>query len=264
MLDLSYSLGNQSPRLASDVPLAEHIRAVAPSGFKLVGIDDWYLDQWERGDQDLASLRRLLDAQGLRCSDVGPLRVADERSTLEAMHRLAHAGRVLEARWIPVVVNADGPERGALLARCSAIAVEAGVGLAVEFIPWTALPSLEAARRLIREVDDPSVRILLDVFQLDRSSSTWAEAEALDPEEIGFIQLCDALGNSADLRFDSSHRRALPGAGELDLTPLKRLLARAAWDGIVSLEVLSAELRAQDPRAVAAEAFRAARACLGA
>jgi sugar phosphate isomerase/epimerase len=260
MITLSYNLGNHSPRLESTLTLADHVRAVGASGFRHIGLDDWTLDRWEQSGGDSQSLRDLLTSHELTCSDVGPLRIGGERATLDAMSRLADAASVLSASWIPVVVGSTEP--AALLRRCAAIAAEVSIGLAVEFIPWTSAPTLAAARRLVDEVGHPSVRLLLDVFQLSLSGGSWSEVAALPTDIIGLVQLSDALPKSDDLVFDSSHRRALPGTGELDLQPLRQVLVDLTWDGIVSLEVLSAELRAADPHAVAVAAHRTASACL--
>jgi sugar phosphate isomerase/epimerase len=50
-----------------------------------------------------------------------------------------------------------------------------------------------------------------------------------------------------DLVYESRYRRAVPGAGIFELVEFAGVLAELRYDGIISLEVLSADLRSRPP-----------------
>ena len=62
---------------------------------------------------------------------------------------------------------------------------------------------------------------------------------------------------SDDLMYETTQRRALPGEGRFDLTRFATCLRSRGWDGPVSVEVLSAEMRSW-PREVFARRVHAA------
>ena len=258
-MELAYNLGNHSPRLGSDITVADHAVAVSRAGFKLVELDDWTFDRWEDLGGDPSSLAKMLADLDLACFGFGPLRIRDSRSSLAAMDRLVAAVGPLAARWVPVVVYSDDDGRTRLIRRCAEQASDLDVGLAIEFIPWSSAPNLATARALVTEVDHPSVKLLLDVFHIGCGGASWMEIADLQSSDIAMVQLSDIVEPiSDDLAFESSHRRRLPGYGQLDLPRFFETLRDIGWDGVVSLEILSDELRSADPEVVARTALHAA------
>jgi sugar phosphate isomerase/epimerase len=64
-------------------------------------------------------------------------------------------------------------------------------------------------------------------------------------DDIAYVRFTDALEpESPRLVRETLHRRALPGEGVLELDRFAGTLLDRGWDGLVSVEVLSAELRA--------------------
>jgi len=59
---------------------------------------------------------------------------------------------------------------------------------------------------------------------------------------------------SGRLGRETMHRRALPGEGILDLVRFAATLLDRGWDGLVSVEVLSEELRASPIEEIARRA----------
>jgi len=255
-MQLAYSLGNHSARFAGDVTFARHLRSAVAAGFTSVEVDDWTFAGGElRADPH--RLASLLSAHEAACATFGPLRVGDAASTEAAMDVLEPVLHAVHPPWVPTVVYDRGPTTVGSLRRCADRAREAGSGLAIEFIPWTAAATLDEARALAAAVGRPSVKILVDTFHVGCGSATWTEVESLAADEIAMVQLSDVrLPVVGDLQHASSHRRLLPGDGDLDLSRFGRALVAKGWDGLVSLEVLSEELRRQDPVRSTSDAWR--------
>jgi sugar phosphate isomerase/epimerase len=254
---LAYSLANHSARFETGVSVIDHATAVSRAGFRLVEIDDWTLKRWEASGGTASSLAQEFAALELACLTYGPLRVRDEAATLAAMAHLAGALEPLSPSWIPVVVYSTRSDVASLLRRCADQASELNVGLAVEFVPWTGLADLAAAQALVAEIGRDSVRLLVDLFHLGREGGEWSDIANLRDADLAMIQLSDRLGSAGeDPSFESSNRRVLPGQGVLDLSSLFETLRATGWDGAVSLEILSAEFRSDDPGAVARAAWQ--------
>jgi sugar phosphate isomerase/epimerase len=105
-----------------------------------------------------------------------------------------------------------------------------------EFGPALTVGDLDAALAAVRHVGRPDFRLLIDTMHLVRSGSTAADVAALDPDLIGYVQLCDA---PLEPRFESYMEEAMfermaPGTGELGLLEVVRALPR---DRVFGLEI---------------------------
>ncbi len=88
--------------------------------------------------------------------------------------------------------------------------------------------------------------LLIDSWHVGFGDSTWKDLAEVPLDDIAYVQFTDALEpDSRDRPIrETLHRRALPGDGVLELDRFARTLLDRGWDGIVSAEVLSADLRA--------------------
>ncbi len=116
------------------------------------------------------------------------------------------------------------------------MAGDRGLEVTTEFAPCLGVADLSTALAAVRYVNDAGFRLLIDTMHLVRSGSGPAEISALDPELIGYVQLCDAPWET---RFDdyfeeAMNERMAPGAGELGIAELLRVLPR---DRVFGLEV---------------------------
>ena len=86
---------------------------------------------------------------------------------------------------------------------------------------------------------------MIDSWHFHFSDNTWDDLAAVPLEDIAYLQFTDALEPEYRERMirESLHRRALPGEGMLELDRFATTLLEKGYDGIVSVEVLSAELR---------------------
>jgi sugar phosphate isomerase/epimerase len=86
---------------------------------------------------------------------------------------------------------------------------------------------------------------MLDSWHFCFSDNTWEDLAAVALDDIAYVQFTDALRPEYRDRMirESLHRRALPGQGVLGLDRFAATLLDRGWDGTVSVEVLSAQLR---------------------
>lgn len=145
------------------------------------------------------------------------------------------------------------------IARVADTFAAAGVRLALEFVPYTAVRSLGEARAVCARVGYERCGLLVDTWHLARSGGSPVDLEDLGPGEIAGVQVADAAASAADdLAEESRRARLLPGDGVIDFAAVAAVLNRLGYDGPVGTEVLSVGLAAQTPEAVADACFRAA------
>ena len=116
------------------------------------------------------------------------------------------------------------------------MAAERGMESTTEFAPGLTIANLSAALAAIRHVGRSHFRLLIDTMHLIRSGSTPADLAALDPDLIGYVQLCDVpLVSRFPTYFqEAMTERMVPGQGELPLLDILKVVPR---DRVVSLEV---------------------------
>jgi sugar phosphate isomerase/epimerase len=116
------------------------------------------------------------------------------------------------------------------------MAAAAGMQTTVEFGPGMTIGALPTALAAVRHVARKDFRLLVDTMHLARSNSGAADLAALDPDLIGYVQLCDAplVPENPSYMDEAMHERKVPGTGEL---PLLDILSALPRDRVVSLEV---------------------------
>ena len=133
---------------------------------------------------------------------------------------------------------------------------ERGLLVHLEFLPWTTLPDLAAALDVVERAGRANGGVTLDAWHHFRSGGDAAAVAAAPGDRILAVQLDDAPARpEADLVEETTHRRLLPGAGELDLTGLLRSLQAIGSPAPLGVEVFSDALAAQPADEVARRAF---------
>jgi sugar phosphate isomerase/epimerase len=220
--------------------LDNYLGAVADAGFPSVSLS---LDQLA-GEPERAT--ELLAAHGLRCHDVIGLRVSrHEEEVRQQTQQLAQAAEVLGADFVLALfwsrVNDESIDR---FGRCADVVAGVGARLALEMPPIGELNSIGASLGIIEAVGLERAALMIDTFHFMRGSSTWVELESFPLETLGYVQFDDALAPvTDDVMNETVNRRAMPGDGEFDLHRFTTTLGARGWAGLVSVEVLSAELR---------------------
>jgi sugar phosphate isomerase/epimerase len=136
------------------------------------------------------------------------------------------------------VVSLD-PDLGRTLDQLGAVvemAANHNIETVVEFVPIFTISDLPTALAAIRHVGRRDCRLLIDTMHFGRSAARISELAAVDPELIGYVQLCDAplVPTIADYMEEAMFERRVPGEGEL---PLRDILAALPRNRVVGLEV---------------------------
>jgi sugar phosphate isomerase/epimerase len=262
MPELCYETIQFSPFIdpGSEADLPGQIRAAGAAGFEWIGIDAPSVAQHRERGGTLGELARMLREAGLRCLEVQPLIVsADAAPTLASAREAAELAQAFGAPWIQSGLTA-APDAGVLdnLARAADVARAAGARLALEYLPFTPLRSIRDTLDAIDRAAVPDARVVVDTWHFFHGPETWADLEALPLERLAYPQFDDAPElESDDLMYETTQRRALPGEGHFDLARFVHCLRSRGWDGPVSVELLSAEMR-RWPREVFARRVHAA------
>jgi sugar phosphate isomerase/epimerase len=225
------------------------LAGAAAAGFRRVGLDD--LTVAGRDPDDVAAVLR---AHGLTCTDVGVLRVG-EGDVHEASAGLAALASATGAGvCIAALYTATAAEAIPLLRAATTILAESGVRAALEFVPYGALPTLSDAVEVCEAVGWERCGLLVDTWHFFRSREPLERLHSLDRSQIALVHINDALPlASDDLVHESRFRRAPLGAGTFELAEFAATLAELRYEGVVSIEVLSGDLRSRPPAAGARE-----------
>jgi sugar phosphate isomerase/epimerase len=185
----------------------------------------------------IVAAKQALSASGVSVLEVSNV-VLDGTFSAEEARAFATFAAAIGARVLQVVGWDDLVDRAVEnLALVADLAADVGLGVVVEFMPYSQTKTLGDALQLVTEVDRPNVKLLLDSLHLFRSGGTVADVAAVDPHHFGVIQLSDAPTKAPayeDLRPESIGNRLIPGTGEF---PLHELLAALPGDLPISLEV---------------------------
>lgn len=173
---------------------------------------------------------------------------------------LLEAGAALKAK--AVLVAGDDTDEARLTdgyARLCELMAPYGMTADLEFMPWTAVPDVKTALRVINNAGKPAnAGILVDALHFGRSNTTLDDVRAIPRELLHYAQICDAQAGTHFSTEQMIHtarcERLLPGEGNIDV---KGLFNALPADLPVSVEVVHFERMAQ------MTASEWARHCLG-
>jgi sugar phosphate isomerase/epimerase len=251
-----------------DLGPVEAVRAAAAAGYDLVGLRLLPAAPGEpdypimTDDRLLAETAAALRDTGVGVADVEIVRLKPE-TWVRAFEPFFERAERLGAR--NVLVAGDDPEEARLTERFAALARlarEHGLTVDLEFMPWTKVPDLAAARRIVEAAGEPNGGVLIDALHLDRSGSTLAEVRALPRGRTHYVQFCDAPADydrsDAGLIDVARRARLMPGEGGIDLAGLARAIPP---DTVISVEIpnhaLAARMAAAERAALALRKTRA-------
>jgi len=168
--------------------------------------------------------RRLADRNVRVCNvEYFPL---DSNPPFDRFRKGMAIGNALGARMAVTHIHDPEPSRAAEnLARLADLAAEHGLDVGLEFMPLSpACPSVHRAADYVRAAGRRNVRIGVDALHLARSGGTPADIARIDPQLIGYAQLCDGpVGVSADYLAEALDRQ-IAGHGSFPLVALAQAL----------------------------------------
>lgn len=168
----------------------------------------------------MRATRRALAQTGIAVNDIEFVRITPDldpaalRPFLDAGAELG-AGHVIAAPYDP-----DPARLADRLAALSRLAAERGLGVVLEFFPWTVVPDLPSALAVADRAGG-DVSVLADSLHFDRSGSSLAALRATPAARLPFVHLADARVHppyfEAELLHTARDERLAPGDGDIDL-----------------------------------------------
>jgi sugar phosphate isomerase/epimerase len=224
--------------------VSELLRAAASAGFRAVGVDA--LSAGTLGVDAGDHIGELLRQHRLVCTEVGVLAVRPGADAGAA--ELAKLAVSTGARTCVTVADLQaGRDLVAALEACAEVLTDAGVRMALEFLPYGPLANLADAVAVCDAVGWERCGVLLDTWHFFNSGRPWELLRSLSGAQIALVQINDAPPpNGSPLRHESRFRRVPPGAGTFALVEFVATLESIGYDGVVSPEVLSRALIAGD------------------
>ncbi|GAB2747615.1 bifunctional sugar phosphate isomerase/epimerase/4-hydroxyphenylpyruvate dioxygenase family protein [Sinomonas soli] len=137
------------------------------------------------------------------------------------------------------------------------LAADHGVKVAYEALAWgTYVNDYEHAVKIVADADHPNLGTCLDTFHILSRGWDTEPIEKIPGGKIFFVQVADAPKLSLDVLSWSRHYRVFPGEGQFDLPKFLGHVARAGYNGPVSLEVFNDTFRQADVERTAVDAMR--------
>ena len=219
--------------------------------------------------EDEAGLRETiarLDATGVTIADLEVVAFRPE-TEIAAFSAFFETGARLGARHILVAAYDPVLDRFSdrFAGFCEA-AAPYGLTADLEFMPWTSVPDLKTANRIVEKVGKANAGVLVDALHFDRSGSLIGEIAAIPVGRLHYWQLCDGPAErpttSEEMMRAARTERMFPGEGGIDLVSLARAMPK---DIAISIEVPTVELaRTADAYTRARRALAAARRVIAA
>lgn len=244
MSDQPFTLAVCSEMVFRALPITERIRRIAALGFQ---VEIW---DWTRHD-----IGALVDTgatfssmtgyvTGTLADDAGAdelLRTAEESLPVAkrlGIPRLNLHGTGLDSKGLPVkpaseVTGAMWLKAEHTLNRIADLGAAAGVTFVLENLntavdhPGVPFARAEDCLALVRAVDKPSLKLMLDLYHAQIGEGNLIELVRRAAPWIGEVQVADVPG------------RCEPGSGEINYPAVARALAATGWRGTVGMEAFA-------------------------
>lgn len=232
-----------------EVPMETRLEAARDAGFVEVGLSVRWMKQWLE-THELSELDQTLEQFGMRVAELEAIRVMGEE--VDPLEDLA---ALLAEHLHPDRLQAVGPYSGSetdAALRAGRVAdrfAQWNVDVVLEPLPFTNMKTPLNAASIIQFANRSNLSMCLDVWHLYRMGLPLTHLDDLWPY-ISTLQINDGTRvceYPEDLREDCLRNRRIPGLGEFDLVGILRARNAHRPDSTFSIEVISTELKAQDP-----------------
>jgi sugar phosphate isomerase/epimerase len=256
-----------SGTLRPGLPFRERMAAAEAGGFS--GLSLWGRDYQVARDEGLSDrdIHLLLDDHGLSVGELDPawwwlpgaseIHIAPEHDHEQIFRytesELFGVAEAVGARSLNAVDVFGGrwslDEATASFAGLCDRAADHGLLVHLEFLPWSRIPDLATAWRVVDAAGRPNGGLMLDAWHYFRSDPDGTLLRSIPGPSILGIQLCDAPATpEADPLHATLHERLLPGDGEFPLATLLADLRATGTAAPLGVEVFSDVLHAQASR----------------
>jgi sugar phosphate isomerase/epimerase len=265
----------------------DRVAAAAHAGFDSIGMAVGDYLQLRRNGWSDADVSAVLRSYGVTLDEVeilvgffapsGPADIPERPGLVYADPEVElTAFRMAEAfgtRRVQAIGTFDsrplGPEVVPAFARLCDRAARHGLQVALEFVPYTSIPDLRTAARIVEEADRVNGGLCVDTWHFFRGDPRFEDLAAVDPSTVFMVQVNDGPRTPVDPNrmLDAVHHRRCPGEGDFALDEFVRAIGGARLDAAWSVEVYSDELdrrTALDAAELAASSTRRLLAAAGA
>ena len=216
--------------------------------------------------EDEASLKETLvrlDATGITVADLEVVAFRPE-TEVASFAAFFETGARLGAKHILVAgYDPDLDRFNDRFAEFCDLAGRHGLTADLEFMPWTCVPDLRTADRIVAQAGQPNAGVLVDALHFDRSKSLIGDLVCIPADRLHYWQLCDGPATppatTDEMMRAARSERMFPGEGGIDLVSL--ICAMPAKIA-VSIEVPTSMLA--NPKARAQRALSTARNAIAA
>jgi 4-hydroxyphenylpyruvate dioxygenase len=246
--------------------LPEKLATIAEVGYD--GVEIFESDLLTFGGSP-AEVRRIAEGLGLTIFFYQPFRdfeAMPEPQRTRNMDRAERKFDVMQALGTDLVLVCsnvqaaaiDDDERAAAdLAEMAERAARRGLRVGFEALAWgTHINRWGHAWKIVRQVDHPSLGLMVDSFHTLSLSDDYAGIAEVPGDKIFSVQLADGPKLAMDVLSWSRHYRTFPGQGALDVIGFTRALLESGYRGPLSLEVFNDEFRAAPARGTARDGLR--------
>ncbi len=222
----------------------EQIEAAADAGFDAVGLRvvaplGLSLAYPIAGNPvQIREIRRACERTGVRVLDSEVLTLAPHTTASEFVPALAAAAEIGSTY---MQITSEDPDWKRGVANFGNVCDEAsrfGLRIALEFMRWRSVRTIDEAARFVGDAARPNGGIVLDTLHLSRSGGSPSAVANVPADAIMYVQLCDAVAmipaTDDGLIREARGGRLDPGAGSLWLDELFDLLPD---DVAISIEV---------------------------
>jgi sugar phosphate isomerase/epimerase len=250
----------------------ERVLALRRAGFTKMGLSFWVYRELKRIGTTPATMRALLDDNGVRVVELevalgidadseGPRRWGPEWLDIDVPYvddeveaELFEMADVFGPHHLVVVGSWRGelnPDRCVeRFARWCDRAATHDVAVALEFVPGTSIPDLGTALEIVVRADRDNGGLCFDTWHYRLGESDPELIDQIPVDKITVLQLADGPASllgpvpTADDYFRlTMSARLLPGLGDFDLPGVLRRLSSRGIEPEMSVEILSTTLR---------------------
>lgn len=250
----------------SPVPLPERIAAASDAGFTGFGIVAHDLEAYLASGGTLPSLRHTLDRHGITTVELEFLvdwwlPEAERAASDATLALLLEAASELGARDVKIGPDITGGAfdlelSAAGLHRVADAFARHGTVVAMEFMPFSNIPTLAAGLKVVRRADHPNAGLMVDIWHLVRAGDTLEDLAAVPLELVTGVELNDAAADQVGPGYeDTVLRRQLCGDGDFPVVPFIETLTRMGWSGPWGLEIINEQYRRRPVREALRDAY---------
>jgi sugar phosphate isomerase/epimerase len=192
--------------------------------------------------REAGELRKVLDGSGVSVWNVDTF-MNVPGVDVDAYRETLDIASILGARTINALnLNPERAHAADSLHSFAQRAASLDLTVVLEWFRFSNTCNLDAAVELIRRVDQPNLKLNVDVLHLIRNGDKPADLARVDAARIGYAQICDGpLIRPVDEQMNEAvFDRNFPGAGEF---PLASFVDHLPAEAVLSIEAPTNRLR---------------------